>query len=87
MFAGVKLFPNVLSKPLEFQNGERRGIFRCHTKDMDDFLGNRPMFPVCACLNLSVQAIRQILDIQSSHKFLQNAASMEEARRVVKLGN
>jgi hypothetical protein len=87
MFAGVKLFPNVLSKPLEFQNGERRGIFRCHTKDMNDFLGNRPMFPVCACLNLSVQAIRQILDIQSSHKFLQNAASMEEARRVVKLGN
>jgi hypothetical protein len=87
MFAGVNLFPDVLSKPLEFQKGERGGVFRCHTKNMNNFLGNRPMFPVRACLNLSVQAIRQILDIQGSHKFLQNAAIMEETTVTVKLGN
>ena len=78
MFTGVNLFPNVFSKPLELQNGERGGIFRCLTKNMNDFLGYRPMFPVCACLNLFVQAIRQILDVQGSHQFLHNTASMEE---------
>jgi hypothetical protein len=87
MFTGANLFPNVFSKPLELQNGERGGIFRCLTKNMNDFLGNRPMFPVCACLNLSVQAIRQILDVQGSHKFLHNAASMEETTVRVKVGN
>jgi hypothetical protein len=86
MFAGVNFFPNVLSKPLELQNGEGGGIFRCHTKNMNNFLGNRPMFPVCACLNLSVQAIRQIFDIQGSHEFLQNATSMEETTVTVKYG-
>jgi hypothetical protein len=86
MFAGVNFFPNVLSKPLELQNGEGGGIFRCHTKNMNNFLGNRPMFPVCACLNLSVQAIRQIFDIQGSHEFLQNATSMEETTVTVKFG-
>jgi len=84
MFACVNLFPDVLSKPLEFQNGQRRGIFRCHTKNMNDFLGNGPMFPMRAGLNLLVQAIRQILDIQGSHKILQNAPSMEEAELTVK---
>jgi hypothetical protein len=44
------------------------------------------MFPVCACLNLSVQAIRQIFDIQGSHEFLQNATSMEETTETVKFG-
>jgi hypothetical protein len=86
MFAGVNFFPNVLSKPLELQNGEGGGIFRCHTKNMNNFLGNRPMFPVCACLNLSVQAIRQIFDIQGSHEFLQNATSMEESNGNGKYG-
>jgi hypothetical protein len=48
-------------------------------------LGNGPMFSMRACLNLSVQAIRQIFDIQGSHKFLQNATSMEETKTTVKL--
>jgi len=87
MFAGVNFLPDVLSKPLELQNGERGGIFRCRTKNMNNFLGNRPMFPVCACLNLSVQAIRQIFDIQRSHKFLQNATIMEETALTVKNGH
>jgi hypothetical protein len=52
---------------------------------MNNLLGDRPMFSDCACLNLSVQAIRQILDIQGSHKFLQNASSMEETTGTVKL--
>jgi hypothetical protein len=42
------------------------------------------MFAVRARLDLSVQAIRQILDIQGSHKFLQNAPSMEEGKVSVK---
>jgi hypothetical protein len=45
------------------------------------------MFPVSACLNLSVQAIGQILDIQGSHKILQNASIMEEAKVTVKPRN
>jgi hypothetical protein len=52
---------------------------------MNNLLGDRPMFPDRACLNLSVQAVRQILDIQGSHKFLQNASSMEETTVTVKL--
>jgi hypothetical protein len=87
MFGGVNVFPDVLSEALEFQNGERVSIFRCQTKNVNNLLGDRPMFPVRACLNLSVQAIRQIFDIQGSHKFLQNASSMEEAKRTVKLRN
>jgi ABC-type uncharacterized transport system substrate-binding protein len=51
---------------------------------MNNLLGDRPMFPDRACLNLSVQAVRQILDIQGSHKFLQNASSMEETTVTVK---
>ena len=35
-------------------------------------------------LDLSVQAVRQILDVQGSHKFLQNAPSMEEGKLSVK---
>jgi hypothetical protein len=42
------------------------------------------MFPVCACLNLFVQPIRQVLDIQGSHKLLQNGTSMEETKITVK---
>ena len=52
---------------------------------MNNLLGDRPMFPGRACLNLSVQAVRQVLDIQGSHKFLQNASSMEETTVTVKL--
>jgi hypothetical protein len=85
MFSGVKLFPDVFAQPLEFQDGERGGIFRCYTKNMNNLLGDRPMFPDRACLNLSVQAVRQILDIQGSHKFLQNASIMEETTVTVKL--
>jgi putative tryptophan/tyrosine transport system substrate-binding protein len=47
-------------------------------------LGHRSMFPVCACLNFFVQAIRQIFDIQRSHRFLQNSTSMEETIATVK---
>src|SRR5262245_50114847 len=78
MFAGVSLFPDVLSKPLEFQDGKMGGIFGCRTKNMNDFLRDRSTFALRPCLNLSVQAIRQVLDIEGSHDFLQNAPSMEE---------
>ena len=84
VLSGVNLFPDVLSKPLEFQNGERGGIFRRRAKNMNNFLGHRSMFPMRACLNFFVQAIRQIFDIQSSHRFLQNATIMEETRATVK---
>jgi hypothetical protein len=53
---------------------------------MNNFLGNRSVFPVCACLNLSIQTIREIFDIQRSHKFLQNATIMEETALTVKNG-
>jgi hypothetical protein len=85
MFRGVNLFPDVLSKPLELQNGERRGIFCCYGKNMNNFLRDRPMFSVRPCLNLSVQTIRQILYIQGSHRFLHIAAIMEEHKLTVKL--
>jgi hypothetical protein len=85
MFAGVSLFPDVLSKPLEFQNGEMGGIFGCRSKNMNDFLRDRPVFALRPCLNLSVQAIWQVLDIEGSHNFLQNAPSMEERTITVKL--
>jgi len=84
VFYGVNLFPNVFSKPLEFQDGKRSGTFRRDAKDMNDLLSNRSMFALCPCLNLSVQAIRQIFDIQGSHEFLQNAPIMEEATRGIK---
>jgi hypothetical protein len=84
VFCGVNLFPNVFSESLEFQDGKRSGTFRRHAKDMNDLLSNRPMFALCPCLNLSVQAIRQIFDIQGSHKFLQNAPIVEEATLTVK---
>jgi hypothetical protein len=42
------------------------------------------MFPVRARLDFSVQAIRQIFNVQGSHKFLQNAPSMEEGKLSVK---
>ena len=79
MFASVNFFPNVLPQPLEIQNGEGGGTFRCCAKNMNNFLGHRSMFPVRACLNFFVQAIRQIFDIESSHRFLQNATSMEDS--------
>jgi hypothetical protein len=84
MFAGVRLFPEVFSKALELQNGMRGGTFRCRAKNMNDFLGNRSVFSLRARLNLSIQAIRQILDIQGRHRFLQNASIMEETAITVK---
>jgi len=36
------------------------------------------MFSACACLNLSVEAVRHFLDIQGGHLFLQNGAILEE---------
>jgi hypothetical protein len=86
MFSGVNFFPKVLPKSLEVQNGEGGGTFRCCAKDMNDFLGHGSMFPLRACLDFFVQAIRQIFDIQRSHRFLQNATSMEESGITVKYG-
>jgi hypothetical protein len=84
MFAGVNRFPDFLSKSLEFQNGEWSRIFRCDAKYMNHLLSNGSMFPLRACLNLFVQTIRQILDIQGRHTFLQNSSIMEETTRTVK---
>jgi hypothetical protein len=87
VFSGVNLFPDVLSKPLELQNGERSGTFRRRAENMNNFLRNRPMLALCACLNLSVQAIGHVLDIEDGHKCLQNASSMEETGKAVKEGH
>ena len=84
VFAGVNLLPNVLSEPLKIQNREGIGMLRCHTQNMNHFLGNRPMLTVRACLNPFVQAVRHILNVQRGHEFLQNASSMEEAKLTVK---
>jgi hypothetical protein len=84
MSACINVAPDFFSEALEFQDREGLGVLRRQAKDMNNLLGNRPMFPFRACLKLSVQAIRQILDIQGSHRFLHNATIMEEGRVSVK---
>jgi len=84
MFASVNLFPNVLAEPLETPNRERFGVFRSYTQNMNHLLGNRPMLTARARLNLSVQAVRHILDVQGCHNFLQNASIMEDGKLMVK---
>jgi len=72
MFAGVNLVPGLFSETLELQDRVRPSILCRSAKDMNNLLGNGSMFFVCACLNLSVEAIRHILDIQGGHMFLRN---------------
>ena len=87
MFAGVNLTPDFFSETLELQDRQGPGILRRLAKDMNNLLGNRSMFSVCACLNLSVEAVRHFLDIQGGHLFLQNGAIMEERKASVKQRN
>ena len=54
---------------------------------MNNLLGNRSVFSVGACLNLSVEAIRHFFDIQGGHLFLQNGAIMEERKLSFKQHN
>jgi hypothetical protein len=84
MLACVNVAPCFFSETLEFQDREGRRILRRLAKNMNNLLGNRPMFPVRARLNLPVKAVRHIFDIQGSHGFLQNAPIMEKDRLSVK---
>jgi hypothetical protein len=67
MFVGVNLAPDFFSETLEVQDREGTSILRRLAKDMNNLLGNRSMFSVCARLNFSVQPIRHFLDIQGGH--------------------
>jgi hypothetical protein len=84
VFTCVDVTPDFFSETLEFQDRPGPRILRREAKNVNNLLGNGPMFLVRACLNLSVQAIGQILDIQGSHSFLQIAPIVEETDFLVK---
>jgi hypothetical protein len=84
VFTRIDVAPNFFSETLEFQDRQGPCILRREAKNVNNLLGNGPMFPVRACLNLSVQPIRQILNIQGSHNFLQITPIVEEAEFLVK---
>jgi hypothetical protein len=84
MLAGVNLAPDFFAETLELQDRQGSRILCRQAKDMNNLLGNGSMFSACACLNLSVEAIRHFLDIQGGHLFLQNGAIMEERKVSVK---
>lgn len=84
MLAGVNVVPYFFAETLEVEDRERRAIFRGNAKNMNNLLGNGAMLLSCSRLKLSVQAIRDFLDIQRSHLVLQNVSIMEERKVVVK---
>ena len=84
MFAGVNLMPHFFSKTLKVQDGKSFVVFRGNAKDMYNFLGNGTMLLSCSRPQLSVQAIRDFLNIQCSHLFLQDVAIMAEQNLRVK---